>query len=66
MICRGRIVMLAGLVAILAGASSCQNLIVKPPDSDLNVEDFEAAWTAIDTEYVYLGFKGIDWESIYT
>lgn len=63
---RGRITILIGLMIVLAGASACQNLIVRPPDSDLNVEDFEAAWSAIDSNYPYLGFKGVDWDSIYT
>ena len=63
---RARNVFVIGLMVILVGAPACQNLIVKPPDSDLNVEDFEAAWNAIDADYVYLGFKGIDWDSIYT
>ncbi len=61
-----RKVLLFGLVICLTGVAACQDLIVKSPDSDLIVEDFEAAWSAIDADYPYLGFKGIDWDSIYT
>jgi len=61
-----RNIIFLGLMVILAGAPACQNLIVRPPDSDLNIEDFEAAWSAINDDYVYLEFKGIDWDSIYT
>ena len=32
----------------------------------MNVEDFEAAWNAINADYSYLEFKQIDWDSIYT
>jgi len=63
---RAGIIVIVGLMVILAGAPACQNLIVKSPDSDLNVEDFEAAWSAIDSDYSYLEFKQIDWDSIYT
>ncbi len=54
-----------GLVICISGVAGCQNMIVKSPDSDLNVEDFDVAWNAIDADYPYLGFKGINWDSIY-
>ncbi len=44
---------------------SCEDLIVKPSGSDLNAEDFEAAWVRVNTVYPYLDLKEIDWDSIY-
>ena len=64
--CGVRNINIIGLMVILAGAPACQDLIVRPPDSDLNIADFEVAWSAIDNDYVYLEFKGIDWDSIYS
>ncbi|MFC1540124.1 S41 family peptidase [Gemmatimonadota bacterium] len=55
-----------GLLLMLAALSACQNLIVTPSESDLGVADFEVAWRAIDDDYVYLEFKGINWDSMYT
>jgi hypothetical protein len=45
---------------------SCESLFVKPAESSLNIEDFEAAWNRVNTVYPYLEFKGINWDSIYT
>ena len=45
---------------------SCNDLIVPEPDSNLNVEDFEAAWKRIRDVYPYLEFKKINWDSIHT
>ena len=50
------------LVVIL----SCKDLVVTEPESNLNVEDFEAAWKRIRDVYPYLEFKKINWDSIYT
>jgi len=44
---------------------ACKDVIVTPPDSNLNVEDFEAAWNRIKQVYPYLEFKKIDWDSIH-
>ena len=44
---------------------SCENLIVKPAESNLNVEDFEAAWERVNAVYPYLDLKEINWDSIY-
>lgn len=44
---------------------SCTDVIVTPPDSDQNLEDFEAAWKRINDVYPYLEFKKINWDSIY-
>jgi len=45
---------------------SCKDLVVTDPESNLNVEDFEAAWNRINDVYPYLEFKKINWDSIYT
>ena len=45
---------------------SCKDIIVTEPESNLNVEDFEAAWKRIKDVYPYLEFKKINWDSIYT
>ena len=45
---------------------SCKDLVVTEPKSNLNVEDFEAAWKRIRDVYPYLDFKKINWDSIYT
>ena len=45
--------------------SSCEDFIVKPSESNLNVEDFEAAWDRVNTVYPYLDLKEINWDSIY-
>ena len=45
---------------------SCKDIIVTEPESNLNVEDFEAAWNRINDVYPYLDFKKINWDSIHT
>ena len=45
---------------------SCKDIVVTEPESNLNVEDFEAAWKRIKDVYPYLEFKKINWDSIYT
>jgi len=45
---------------------SCKDLVVTEPNSNFNVEDFEAAWNRINNVYPYLEFKNINWDSIYT
>jgi len=44
---------------------SCEDIIVKPAESDLNVEDFEATWQRVNAVYPYLEFKNINWDSLY-
>jgi len=44
---------------------SCEDVIVKPATSDLNMEDFEAAWNRVNSVYPFLEFKRINWDSIY-
>lgn len=38
---------------------SCKDIIVTEPESNLNVEDFEAAWNRINDVYPYIEFKKI-------
>ena len=45
---------------------SCKDLVVTEPESNLNIEDFEAAWKRVKDVYPYLQFKKINWDSIYT
>lgn len=54
------------LLLFLFGAAACTDLIVKEPGANLNVEDFEAVWSAVDDYYPCLEFKGIDWDALYT
>jgi len=51
---------------ILSIVFSCKDLIVTEPESNLNVEDFEAAWNRINDVYPYLEFKKINWDSLHT
>ncbi|MBN2395793.1 MAG: hypothetical protein JXC36_04935, partial [Candidatus Atribacteria bacterium] len=46
--------------------SSCEGIIVKPENSNQNIEDFEATWKRINNVYPFLDFKKINWDSIYT
>ncbi len=45
--------------------TSCEDIIVNPAESNLNVEDFEAAWKRVNTVYPYLEYKQINWDSLY-
>ncbi|MCD4735173.1 MAG: hypothetical protein K8R53_03960 [Bacteroidales bacterium] len=45
---------------------SCEDIIVKPADSNRNIEDFEAVWNRVNDVYPFLEFKKINWDSIYT
>jgi hypothetical protein len=51
------------LFSILIG---CKDIVVQPPESNLNMEDFEAIWSRVDQVYPFLEFKNIDWDSIHT
>ncbi len=53
-------------VIYLISLPSCKDIIVTEPESNLNVEDFEAAWKRIREVYPYLEFKHINWDSIHT
>ena len=52
-------------IFFISGLFSCKDLIVTEPESNLNVEDFKAAWKRIKDVYPYLEFKKINWDSIY-
>lgn len=53
------------LVLCVALVVACSDLLVRPRDTNQNIEDFEAAWLRIDSVYPYLEFKAIDWDSLY-
>ena len=42
---------------------SCSNILVPESEENMNIEDFEAAWTHIDKVYPLFDFKKIDWDS---
>ncbi len=54
------------LVLCITAMISCKDIIVSEPEENLNVQDFEAAWKRIKDVYPYLGFKKINWDSIYS
>ncbi len=45
--------------------TGCEDMLVKSENSNLNVEDFNAAWERVNAIYPYLELKGINWDSIY-
>ena len=45
---------------------ACEDIFVKPADSNQNIEDYEAAWNRVNNVYPFLDFKKISWDSIYT
>ena len=59
-------IFLISSVCIMLSLLSCKDIIVTEPESNLNVEDFEAAWNRINNVYPYLDFKKINWDSIHT
>jgi hypothetical protein len=59
-------IFLISSVCIMLSLFSCKDIIVTEPESNLNVEDFEAAWNRINNVYPYLDFKKINWDSIHT
>ena len=54
------------IISIALWLWACEGAIVTPPESNQNVEDFEAAWNRVNAVYPYLEFKQIDWDSLYT
>ena len=61
-----KIIKYAILFLCLVFILSCENLLVRPADSNKHLADFEAAWNRINDVYPYIEFKNIDWDSIYT
>jgi hypothetical protein len=57
-----KLLLLISLIILLIG---CEDKIVKTENSNLNVEDFDAAWQRVNTIYPYLELKKINWDSIY-
>ena len=57
---------LSVLVFLITILNSCENIYISQAESDLNVEDFEAAWDRVNAVYPYLDYKHINWDSIYT
>jgi len=54
------------LISLVVIFISCEDMIVNQAESNLNIEDFEAAWDRVNTVYPYLDYKQINWDSIYT
>jgi hypothetical protein len=57
-----KLLLFISLVILFTG---CGEMIVKPVNSNLNVEDFNSAWQRVNNVYPYLEFKKINWDSIY-
>ena len=45
--------------------TGCEDILVESENSNLNVEDFDAAWERVSTIYPYLELKEINWDSLY-
>ncbi len=57
-----RALALAAFPALIAG---CGRLLIPGAPENRSVEDFEAAWSFIDSVYPMLQEKGIDWDSVH-
>lgn len=53
------------LMTLAALLSACETLIVRPAETNLHMEDFETTWNRINDVYPFLGFKELDWDSVY-
>jgi len=53
------------IVVFVCVLASCKDLLVTSPQTNKNIEDFEAAWKRIHDVYPYLKFKKINWDSIH-
>lgn len=51
---------------VASSALSCGDRLVSSAGTAPALEDFEAAWSRVDSVYPYLQFKKIDWDSVYT
>ena len=45
---------------------SCNKMLVNETDSSQNLEDFDVAWDIVNTRYIYLELKEIDWDYLRT
>jgi hypothetical protein len=61
-----RKIKLSGLIFLVVLFTCCEDMFVSEADSNLNIEDFEAAWERVNSVYPYLEYKHINWDSIYT
>jgi carboxyl-terminal processing protease len=52
-------------ITILLLQTGCNELLIQPPDSNQNMEDFEMAWNVVNDVYPMLEYKKIDWDSVY-
>jgi len=52
------------MVVLLSFA--CSDLLVEEATSDQHLADFDRAWDIVNTRYVYLDWKQIDWDSLRT
>jgi len=57
-----KLLLILSTVILLTG---CEDIIVKPENSNLNVEDFNATWARVNAIYPYLELKKINWDSLY-
>ena len=55
----------AGAVLLAICLTACSDLIVRPPEENLNRVDFEAVWSTVNDYYPCLEFKGIDWDAVH-
>ena len=59
-------ILIYSAILFISAMLSCKDIIVTEPESNLNVQDFEAAWNRINEVYPYLDFKNINWDSIHS
>ncbi len=53
-------------LALVMPIVGCGDLLLPTPVPNRSLEDFEAAWSFIDSLYPMFQEKGIDWDSVYT
>ncbi len=57
---------IAIIVLMLGGGLvACHQWVPDESSTELNVQDFEAAWNYIETNYPLLEYKGLDWDEVY-
>jgi hypothetical protein len=61
--CRLKLIIIGCLVITITG---CEKIFLDQEQADLNIEDFEAAWSRVKDVYPYLDYKHINWDSIYS
>lgn len=53
-------------IVLILTIAGCSDLVVTPPDTSLNVKDFETAWNAINNVYPMFEYKQINWNEVYS